>query len=298
MSQHNGTSPVPSPAPGAARRAPVSVMIFTLDEEPNLPGCLDSLRWCDDVIVVDSFSRDRTEQICKERGARFFQNKFEGHGTQRNWAIDNTSPKHDWILVLDADERVPDEMADEMAAILASPPHEIGAYRLKRRFHLWGRWLEHSSLYPTWIVRLIHKDRVRYRNRGHAETQDVAGEIGELQTDLIDANEKGIVEWFDRQTRYARKDAEHELEAEKKPLTASDVLSRDPLIQRAALKRLAYRAPLRAPLYFVYAYLLRGGFRDGDDGLAFCTMRALYFQMVNIHKYDLRKVAATRGRRA
>jgi glycosyltransferase involved in cell wall biosynthesis len=292
MSQENGTSHVSSPSVRPNLRAPVSVMIFTLDEEPNLPGCLDSLRWCDDVIVVDSYSRDRTERIAKEGGARFFQNRFEGHGTQRNWAIDNTSPKHDWILVLDADERVPDEMAEEMASVLSSSPPEIGAYRLKRRFHLWGRWLEHSSLYPTWIVRLIHKDRVRYKNRGHAETQDVAGEIGELRTDLIDANEKGIVEWFDRQTRYARKDAEHELEAEQRPLAATDLFSRDPLVQRSALKRLGYRAPLRAPLYFLYAYLVRGGFRDGDDGLAFCTMRALYFQMVNVHKYDLRKIAA------
>lgn len=289
MSHSNGT---PKPAP------PVSVMIFTLDEEPNLPRCLESLAWCDDVIVVDSWSRDRTPEIAKEHGARFFQNKFGGHGTQRNWALDNTSPKHDWILVLDADERVTPEMVEEMRARLASPPPEIGAYRLKRRFYLWGRWLEHSSLYPTWVVRLIHKDRVRYKNRGHAETQDVAGEIGELDADLIDENVKGILEWFERQTRYARKDAEHELSQEDTPFRLGDVLSRDPLVQRAALKRLSYRAPGRAPVYFLYAYLLRGGFRDGEDGLVFCTMRALYQQMVNIHKYDLRKIAEREGQKA
>lgn len=296
MSQHNGTPSTASSPPSA----PVSVMIFTLNEEPNLPSCLDSLRWCDDVIVVDSFSSDRTEQIAKEHGARFFQNPFGGHGTQRNWALDNTSPRHDWILVLDADERVPDEMAEEMRVRLGASPPSIGAYRLKRRLHLWGRWLEHSSLYPTWVVRLIHKDRVRYKNRGHAETQDVAGEIGELATDLIDENVKGILEWFERQTRYARKDAEHELSLEDAPLRLADVMSRDPLVQRAALKRLSHGAPGRAPLYFVYAYLLRGGFRDGEDGLVFCTMRALYQQMVNIHKYDLRKIAASAagGRRA
>ena len=155
----------------AAPKPPVTAMIFTLNEEPNLPACLDSLRWCDDVIVIDSFSTDRTEEICRERGVRFFQHPFAGFGTQRNWAVDNTSPRHDWILILDADERVPDAMADEMAARLASAPPDIAAFRVKRRFHLWGRWLEHSSLYPTWVVRLIHKDRVRYVNRGHAETQ-------------------------------------------------------------------------------------------------------------------------------
>jgi len=180
-------------------------------------------------------------------------------------------------------------MADEMAARLASAPPAVAAYRLKRRFHLWGRWLQHSSLYPTWVVRLVHKQRVRYVNRGHAETQVVEGEIAELDADLIDENAKGILEWFERQTRYARKDAELELSEEGRPFRLADVISADPLERRAALKRLGRRVPGRAPAYFVYSYLLRGGFRDGEDGLMFCTMRALYQQMVNIHKYDLRK---------
>lgn len=296
MSLDNGKSHDPAPAAAPMSAPPVTTMIFTLDEELNLPGCLDSLRWCDDVIVIDSFSKDRTAEICRERGARFFQNPFEGFGTQRNWAVDNTAPRHPWILVLDADERVPEEMAREIAEKVASAPPSVAAYRLKRRLHLWGRWLEHSSLYPTWVVRLIHKDRVRYKNRGHAETQVVEGEIGELSADLIDENQKGILEWFERQTRYARKDAEFELSEENAPFRAGDLYSGDPLARRAALKRLSRRAPGRAPLYFFYSYLWRGGFRDGEDGLVFCTMRALYQQMVNIHKYDLRKAAARRER--
>ena len=290
MSQENGSA-AHAPAAGP----PVSVMIFTLNEEPNLPACLDSLRWCDDVIVIDSFSSDRTEEISRKGGARFFQNPFGGFGTQRNWAVDHTAPKHDWILVLDADERVPDELVAEMAARLAAAPPGVAAYRLKRRFHLWGRWLRHSSLYPTWVVRLIHKDRVRYVNRGHAETQEVQGDVAELDADLIDENAKGILEWFERQTRYARKDAEFELAEENRPFRLGDVLAADPLARRAALKRLARGAPGRAPVYFLYSYVVRRGFLDGDDGLVFCTMRALYQQMVNIHKYDLRKRAAAPG---
>ena len=290
MSHQNG-SPVASPAraPAALARPPVTVMIYTLDEELNLPGCLDSLAWCDDVVVIDSFSHDRTERICRERGVRFFQHAFEGFGSQRNWSFDNCSPRHAWILVLDADERVPPEMAEELARTLADPPKDVGAFRLRRRFHLWGRWLEHSSLYPTWVVRLVHRDRVRYRNRGHAETQEVEGAIGELETDLIDANEKGIYEWFERQTRYARKDAEHELSEETSPFSPREILSLDPLARRNALKRLSRLLPGRALAYFVYAYLLRGGFRDGADGLMFCSMRAVYQQMVNIHKYDIKR---------
>lgn len=89
----------------AASAAPqVSVMIFTLDEEIHLPSCLASLAWCDDVIVVDSFSRDRSREIAEAAGARFVQHAFEGFGSQRNWAMDNVPLKHDWVLVLDADE--------------------------------------------------------------------------------------------------------------------------------------------------------------------------------------------------
>jgi glycosyltransferase involved in cell wall biosynthesis len=272
----------------------VSVMIFTLNEEQNLPACLDSLTWCDDVIVVDSFSSDRTEAICTERGVRFFQHAFIGFGTQRNWALDNTSPKHDWIFVLDADERVPPDLVQELATRCVSTG-TVTAYRVRRRFHLWGRWLRHSSLYPTWVVRLIHRDAVRYVDRGHGETQEVRGEIGSLDADLIDENAKGVVEWFERQVRYARKDARYELEQESKPAQYADVLSADPLVQRAALKRIAHKMPGRAPLYFLYSYLLRGGFLDGMDGLAFCSMRALYQQMVTINKYDIRRTERKRS---
>lgn len=94
---------------------PVSVMIFTLNEQMHLPSCLDALSWCDDIIVVDSFSTDDTQAICEQRGARFYQNAFTGFGNQRNWALDNTGPQYQWILILDADERVTPALVNEMA---------------------------------------------------------------------------------------------------------------------------------------------------------------------------------------
>jgi glycosyltransferase involved in cell wall biosynthesis len=270
-------------------KAPVSVMIFTLNEEIHLQSCLEALDWADDVIVVDSFSTDRTEAICRERGARFFQNRFEGFGSQRNWALDHTAPRHDWILILDADERVIPELAVELKEIASAAPAGVGAYRVRRRFYLWGRWLRHSSLYPTWVVRFIHKDRVRYINRGHAETQEVQGEVRDLDHDLIDENLKGIDEWFERQNRYSRKDAEFELEKEKEGLRLGELLSGDPLKRRAALKRLAWRVPFRGFVYFLYSYIWRRGFLDGRDGFVFCRMRAMYQAEVAIKKYDRRR---------
>ena len=264
-------------------------MIFTLNEEMHLPQCLRSLAWCNDVIVVDSFSHDRTEEISRNAGTRFFQHAFTGFGDQRNWALENTAPKHEWVLILDADERVPPELVTELALALPNVPESVGAFRLKRRFYMWGRWLRYSSLYPSWVVRLVRKGRVRYVNRGHAETQDVDGDVQDLNSDLIDENIKGIDEWFERQNRYSRKDAEYELAVETQPLRFRDVMSGDPLVRRNAAKRLATMLPARPLIYFLYSYVWRRGFLDGKDGLVFCMMRALYEGMVEAKKHDLRR---------
>jgi glycosyltransferase involved in cell wall biosynthesis len=271
------------------KSSPVSVMIFTLNEEIHLPSCLESLSWCDDVIVIDSFSTDRTEEICLGADVRFYQHAFEGFGKQRNWALDNARPKYDWVLILDADERVPTELADEIRSIVLSETNAVGAFRVRRRFQMWGHWLKYSSLYPTWVVRLIHKDRVRYINRGHAETQEVRGEIRDLNNDLIDENLKGIAEWFERQNRYSSKDAEYELSHESSSLKITDVVSGDPLARRAAIKRLAARMPARPFWYFLYSYFFKLGFLDGRDGLMFCLMKAMYQRMIIIKKYDIKK---------
>ncbi len=274
---------------------PVSVMIFTLNEEIHLPGCLDSLQWCDDIIVVDSFSSDRTEAICQERGVRFYQHRFEGFGRQRNWAFDHVETKYDWVLVLDADERVPEALAVEMVDRVAQADDTVGAFQIRRRFYMWGRWLRYSSLYPSWVVRLVHKNKVRYINRGHAETQRVEGEILSLDNDLIDENRRGIEAWFERQNRYSTKEAEYEREQEKSPINWSHLWAKKPLHRRALLKRLAMRLPCRALVYFLYSYFFRRGFLDGRDGLVFCLMKAQYQQMIAVKKYDMGRLGRNPG---
>jgi glycosyltransferase involved in cell wall biosynthesis len=266
-------------------------MIFTLDEEAHLPSCLAAARWCDDIIVVDSFSTDATERICGEHGVRFFQHEFRGFGAQRNWALEHTAPRHDWVLILDADERVTPALAAELARVLREAPPSVGAFRVRRRFHMWGRWLRYSSLYPSWVVRVIHKDRVRYVDRGHAETQRVQGETRELHHDLVDENLKGIDEWFERQNRYSTKEAAFELAEDAVPLRLRELVSADPLARRAVMKRLARSVPGRPVIYFLYSYLWRRGFLDGRDGLVFCFMKAMYQGMIATKRYDARRRA-------
>ncbi len=267
----------------------VSVLVFTLDEEENLPYCLDGLEWTDDVVVVDSYSTDGTLEICKNRSIPVYQHRFEGFGSQRNWALDNIDRKYSWVLILDADERITVELANEIVTKVSEGDIEVCAYRLKRRFVLWGKWLKHSSLYPTWVVRLIHGDKVRYVNRGHAETQIVSGKIGVLENDIIDENRKEIDAWFERQNDYSRREAEYELEQQRQSFHFSNIFSQDPVRRRAALKRLTYALPGRAMWYFLYSYIWRGGFLDGKEGLIYCRMRSIYQGMIAIKKYDRAK---------
>ncbi|MDH3691915.1 MAG: hypothetical protein OEU36_20935, partial [Gammaproteobacteria bacterium] len=144
----------------------------------------------------------------------------------------------------------------------------------------------YSSLYPTWVVRFVHKDRVRYINRGHGETQRIDGKLHEIKNDLIDENLKGIDEWFARQNRYSSEDALYELDSKIDPQRLGDLFGKDPLKRRAGLKELFSRMPGRTTLFFLYCYVWKGGFRDGRDGFMFCYMKSLYQSLIVIKKYD------------
>lgn len=267
----------------------VSAIVFTLNEELNLEHCLNSLKWCDDVVVVDSFSTDRTMDICANHGLRAVQHEFEGFGGQRNWALNQIRLKHEWVLILDADERVPPSLADELNRVARQTPEKFSAYRLRRRFFLWGRWLRFSSLYPTWVVRFLRLGKVRYANRGHSETQEVDGGIGELRGYLIDENHKPLEAWFERQSRYAYQEAMFELLNEDSTRLLGELFAPDPMRRRAGLKRLASRLPFRGLSYFLYCYVMRFGFLDGRDGYVFCRMKAMYQSMIAVYKHGIAK---------
>lgn len=266
----------------------LSVAIYTLNEEVNLPHCLASLANCDDIVVVDSFSSDNTCEIARKAGARVFQHEFTGFGDQRNWSFDNITFKHPWLLILDADERVTSELWNEMISkIKAASPGTV-AFRLKRKFYWEGSWLKHANLYPSWIVRLVRPSHVRYINRGHAETQKIDGEIGSLEEDLIDENHKGLTAWRERQMEYAQKEAEYEV-SQRQSVSVRDLLSSDPLIRRSALKSLSREIPCRSTSFFIYSYFLRNGWKDGLIGFKFCLEKSRYQGTVGKIAAELRK---------
>ncbi len=253
----------------------ISGIVFTLDEEVNLPHCLESLKPCDDVVVVDSFSSDQTCKIAQDFGARVFQHPFTGFGDQRMWALGNVAFRHSWVLILDADERVTAALWSEMIQRVTSCSDDTVAFRLKRRFHWNGVWLRRANLYPTWVVRLVRPGKVTFVNRGHAETQHVQGRMESLGEDLIDENHKGLVAWRERQRHYAEQEAHHEITL-KNSLRIPDLWSTDPLVRRTAWKFIGSRLSSRGMCYFIYSYVFRSGWLDGVAGLRFCLEKARF----------------------
>jgi glycosyltransferase involved in cell wall biosynthesis len=138
----------------------VSVLVLTLNEEINIGACLESLAWCDDIVVLDSLSTDRTRAIATEHGARVVERAFDNWSAHQNWAVSNIEFRHPWVLYLDADERCDTELRDEVLRC-ARPEAPEAAFRVRRKDFFMGHWLKHAQLYPTWLVRLFRPQHIR-----------------------------------------------------------------------------------------------------------------------------------------
>jgi len=270
----------------------VSVLIITYNEEINLPGCLDSVAWSDDVVVFDSHSSDRTVEIARQRGARVFQRRFDDFGTQREAARVEVDYRHEWVLAVDADERPDDRLVKEIQEVAARGEGGPNAYRMRRKDHFMGRWIKHSTLYPSWFVRLYRHRQVRYEKRAVHEYPEVEGEIGELGGHLLHHGfNKGLGEWMAKHNRYAAMEARENLRAlSSKTMDWAGLLAvTSPVRRRRALKELSMRMPFRSLLRFLYMYVLRRGFLDGRAGLTYCRLIAFYEYLIVLNLKELRR---------
>lgn len=268
---------------------PISVLILTLDEEVNLPGCLESLGWCDDVVVLDSHSSDATREIAAARGARVVERAFDDYASQRSFGLNRVAYRHPWVLMVDADERVPPDLAEEMRAAVAAAGPEVALFRMRRRDHLMGTWIRRSGGYPTWFGRLARVGRVRVERPINEEyltdgaTRDLAGHLDHYPFN------KGIAWWVERHNRYSSMEAVILADRELPPPTLRGFLHRDPVVRRRALKAVAYRLPGRPIGVFLGLYLWRLGLLDGRAGLVFCLLRAYYELLIDLKVLEVRR---------
>ncbi|HUI61546.1 MAG TPA: glycosyltransferase family 2 protein [Steroidobacteraceae bacterium] len=267
----------------------VSVLILTLNEESNIAACMDSLQWSDDIVVLDSGSSDATRGIAESRGARIFTRPFDNWSAHQNWAVSHIGFRNPWVLYLDADERCPPELRDEILARVRADMPEA-AFRARRKDYYMGRWLRHAQLYPTWLVRLFRPERIRYERLVNP-VAIVAGLTGELREHIIHYPfSHGISHWIARHNRYSDMEAQ---EAQKVRTgerdAAAHLWSSDPNERRRALKDLFFRLPARPVLKFLYYYGWRRGFLDGRAGLSYASLQAMYEYMIECKSWELER---------
>lgn len=266
----------------------VSIIILTYNEEDNLPRCLEAMRWCDDIIVVDSGSTDRTLEICAEFNTKVLTRPFDNFAHQRNYGLEHGNPKYDWVLHVDADEVLPAKFTKALIAL--TQEDNIYAYQVPSKIMLNNRWLKHSGCYPVYQVRLGHKDHLKFIQIGHGQREDMSEQnIGVFSEPYLHYNfSKGMKNWLSKHVTYAQDEALLFHRENKNTLKLSEIFNRDKTIRRRALKTLSFKIPLimRPPARFLYLYFLKLGFLDGKNGLMYSIMVTVYEGMIAVFYYE------------
>jgi glycosyltransferase involved in cell wall biosynthesis len=283
-------------SPTRNQSLPVSVVILTYNEEANLPACLESLRGLEcEVFVVDSGSSDATREIARAFGAQVFEHPFESHAQQWNWALQNLPIATDWVLGLDADQRLTSELGQELIELFTVNSDGLDAidgFYIKRRQIFRGRWIRHGGYYPKYLLKLFRRDRVSVDCHDMVDHHFwVNGATARLKHDLIEDNQKeaDLAFWIEKHNRYAVLHAQEEWARRnglKWPVQPS--LFGNPDQRVAWLKQCWYHLPLyvRPFLYFFYRYFLRLGFLDGKQGFIFHFLQGFWYRLLIDIKID------------
>jgi glycosyltransferase involved in cell wall biosynthesis len=259
----------------------ISIFVLTLNEETNIRPCLESVRFSDDVVVLDSFSTDRTVEIAAAMGARVFQRKFD------NWAAhQNIAFKHDWVFYLDADERMTPELQAEIIAIASDKTNPHAAYYCGRKNYFMDKWIKHA-MPPGEIMRFFKPPHIRFERLVNP-VPVLQGTHGYLKNYFLHYNfSKGLVEWFIKHNNYSRMEAMEGLKIKQtshRNLIGNirGLFSSDRAQSRKALKAISFLLPGRTFLRFFYAFFLKLGFLDGITGFQYCMMISMYEYWIDL----------------
>ena len=281
-------------------RVPVSVLVPIKNEAENLPRCLGSVQWADEIFVVDSQSADGSAEIAQRHGAKVVQ--FEFNGTwpkKKNWALEHLPFKNDWVFILDADEVLPAEAETEFARTIANAGKIVG-YWINRRFFFLGRWLRHSY-YPNWNLRLFRHPLGRYEKLTSAETNSgdnevhehvvVQGPTARLKCEIDHYAFPSVEVFIEKHNRYSNWEAR--VAADELSPKSSGRLGHASVERRRRLKLLSQRLPFRPLLRFLYIYIWQKGFLDGRDGYYFARLHAVYEFLSVAKTYEVRRRSKT-----
>jgi glycosyltransferase involved in cell wall biosynthesis len=279
----------------------ISVLVLTKNEEQDLPGCLDSVKWSDDVHVFDSFSTDRTVEIALAAGARITQRHFDDWSSHQNWGLANIPFRYPWVLYVDADERVSPELSRSLRNTVKNPENNV-AFRVRRR-DFWGKqWLKHAVA-SSFYIRLFLPQHLRYERLVNPISLP-DGPVGELDGVLDHFPfSKGIGHWLNRHNSYSTFEAQQIIRnrAQQKPFSLmSAFFAKDPNERRFHQKELFYRMPARPLMKFLVLYLGKRGFLDGRGGFDYAALQSFYEYMIVLKTSELngRQISAEPARAA
>jgi glycosyltransferase involved in cell wall biosynthesis len=263
------------PPPGSV---PVSVVVLTLNEEPNIRRCLASVAWADQVVVVDSGSTDGTVPLAKAAGAEVVEQPWLGFSAQRETAMRLPLIRHDWVHFVDGDQWVSPQLAVEVAARLADPGCAAFANRVRLVFM--GTWIRHCGWYSgSLVVPLADRRFASFDGRAFGERFCVDGRIRRLDNDIVDEDRKGLAAWLHKHVRYAEVECEQQSSADSllQRLRTLRYGNNSRPLARSILKELVYPAvPAKPAAIFLYMYIVKLGFLDGAAGFRFCVYHAWY----------------------
>ena len=284
-------------------RAPLSVLVPVKNEAANLPGCLASLSFAKEIVVVDSGSTDGTQAIAEAAGARVIQFMWNGKlPRKKNWALENVPWKYEWVLIVDADERITPELESQIGKAIRRD--DVDGFYLNRRFWFLDGWINHCGYFPSWNLRLFRHRLGRYEKietgndtpSGDNEVHEhvlLNGRVEYLPAPMEHYAFPDIATFVQKHDRYSSWEA-----AARKKLHSKNQKSLQPTPFGTALERkrwqrnLATRMPFRSTLRFFYHYVWRQGFRDGYRGWVLCRLLGKYEYMIVSKERELKKSPA------
>jgi len=282
-----------------------SIYILTFNEELDIAPCIESVIQSAhrskvdtntlDIVVIDSLSSDRTCAIASRYSStypvRVIPHKFESHGLQRTWMIQEVETRYDWAYILEADERMTPELFSECRKTVANPEH--GGYFAAERVMFMGIWIKHSTQYPRYQMRLFDKKKVWFSDYGHTEREECECTTGHLKATYPHFTQgKGFERWFDKHNTYSSNEAKETVKQLQNGRVnwRNLVFGKSEIDRRHALKDLSQRIPFRPVLRWFYMYFVLGGIWDGRAGFVWCTLQAFYEYMIVLKAWEIKNL--------
>ncbi|AUI67280.1 glycosyltransferase family 2 protein [Beggiatoa leptomitoformis] len=269
---------------------PLSVLIPTKNEERNIVACINSVAWADEIVVFDSYSDDQTIPLAESLDAKIVQRRFDNFSTHKNWAMENINFKHKWLLIVDADERITEELRIEIQTLFEQQP-ECDGYYIARKNYFWNTWVKRGGRFPDWQLRLLKVGYGHYEQRIVHEHMLLQGKAGFLKHALINYDYKGIDRYFDRQNTYSSMEAVEVFNMLYGTVNAQQIkpslFAKGPERNRF-LKNIAYRyLPFRPLIKFIWMYFIKLGFLDGKIGFRYSVLQMFYEYQVSLKLEEL-----------